>query len=307
MGYPAAGKTSMVTPFEEQGYERLNRDTLGGRLKDLLPRLSSRLAEGHRRFVLDNTYPARKSRAEVLEVADLHDVPVRCVWVQTSEEEAQVNATLRMLGRYENLLGPDEIKVRGKDDPNLFGPGAQLRYRRAFEEPSVEEGFAVVEPSAFVRRWGPEYTNRALILDYDGTLRETKSGDIYPVDPDDVRVMPNRTEVLQRYLDEGFLLLGASNQSGVARGRFSLEAARACLERTNELLGLEIDALFCPHPSGPPVCWCRKPLPGMGVHHILKYKLDPAQCIMVGDRSGDVQMARRCGFQYVDAADFFAV
>ena len=38
---------------------------------------------------------------------------------------------------------------------------------------------------------------------------------------------------------------------------------------------------------------------------IEKYKLLPSKCIMVGDMGGDKSFAARCGFQYVDANDFF--
>ena len=49
-----------------------------------------------------------------------------------------------------------------------------------------------------------------------------------------------------------------------------------------ELLGLPLDVLYCPHGAGPPVCWCRKPLPGLGVVFIQRHALDPARCVYVG-------------------------
>jgi histidinol phosphatase-like enzyme len=74
----------------------------------------------------------------------------------------------------------------------------------------------------------------------------------------------------------------------------------------NELLGLSIDVEYCSHAAGPPQCWCRKPLPGLGVLLTHRYHLDPAACIYVGDGAQDAGYASRLGFQYRDADVFFA-
>lgn len=52
------------------------------------------------------------------------------------------------------------------------------------------------------------------------------------------------------------------------------------------------------HAAGPPRCWCRKPLPGLGVVLIDRHRLDPPQCIYVGTGTLDPGFARRLGFQY---------
>src|SRR5262249_5667093 len=43
-GMPAGGKTTCVEALTGRGYSRLNRDTLGGKVDDLLPRLEQLLA-----------------------------------------------------------------------------------------------------------------------------------------------------------------------------------------------------------------------------------------------------------------------
>lgn len=78
-----------------------------------------------------------------------------------------------------------------------------------------------------------------------------------------------------------------------------------CFQKTNELLGLEIDYKFCPHRAYPQVCYCRKPMPGLGVIFIEEYKLNPTKCIMVGDMKTDNTFADRCGFKYIPARHFF--
>jgi histidinol phosphatase-like enzyme len=62
---------------------------------------------------------------------------------------------------------------------------------------------------------------------------------------------------------------------------------------------------YCPHAAGPPQCWCRKPLPGLGVLLVRRHQLDPAACILVGDGPQDAGYARPLGFQYRSSDAFF--
>ena len=70
-------------------------------------------------------------------------------------------------------------------------------------------------------------------------------------------------------------------------------------------LGVAIDVRYCPHGAGPPVCWCRKPLPGLALAFIMQYRLDPSRCIYVGAGPQDPGFARRIGFQFRAAKEFF--
>src|SRR5262249_37652557 len=92
MGMPGAGKSTIALDLERAGYERLNRDARGGSLADLVEMLASGLSTGIRRWVLDNTYPSRRSRNEVIECAWQYGVPVRCVWASTAIGDAQINS-----------------------------------------------------------------------------------------------------------------------------------------------------------------------------------------------------------------------
>jgi histidinol-phosphate phosphatase family protein len=309
MGYPCSGKSTVAESLTRRGYAHFNRDEVGGSIADLhasLDKFLTELPENARieGVVLDNTYPGSDARTEVVKIAAKHGHSVRCMWLQTSIEDAQVNASQRQIERYRRLLtNLDEIKR--STDPGIFPSTVLFRYRKQFKEPHPSEGFSLLERVTFVRKpYGPEHVNKALILDYDGTLRETKSGQKYPTDPDDIRILPGRREILQRYLDRGYKLLGASNQSGVHKGILTANQARELFFKTNELLGHNIDFSFCPHQSRIE-CYCRKPMPGMAIEFIHRYKLDPAQTIMVGDMTSDRTFARRAGIQYQDQADFF--
>jgi len=304
VGFPAAGKSSLVEKFEKT-HKRLNRDRLGGTLAKVDKKLKELLEKGDTRFVLDNTYPTVESRAAVIRLGKAHGIPVRCLWVRTSIEDAQLNAALRIVKTYGRLLTPAEIKHESKSNPNCFPATVLFSYRKIFEQPTHDEGFDEIKRVKFERVWSEDYKNKALILDYDGTLRDTISGDKYPTTPDDIEILPGRAEVLQRYKDKGYLLLGVSNQSGVDKEKLTDADAHACFKRTNELVGHDIEYHFCPHGSFPIACFCRKPMPGLAALLIEKHKLDPSQCIMVGDMTSDKTFASRAGFQYQHASKFF--
>lgn len=310
MGFPASGKSTLTAPLAAQGYTVLNRDTEGGHMRGILQKFRESLVDGAK-VVLDNTFCTETDRRPFVEAADAVGVKIECRWMATSPEDAQLNALSRMWDRYGQVfLDADAIKAhdQARKDPNIFPPAAIFSYKKRFEKPTTDEGFSRVEKVPFVRR-PSKGTRKALVLDYDGTLRrdaqEVGGQFHYPVKPSEVEVLPNRKEVLQRYKDQGYLLLGASTQSGIARGHLTEADAVACFDRTQELLGLTIATAFCKHGSFPVSCYCRKPQAGIGVHLTRLYDLDPAQCIMVGDLTTDRSFATRCGFKFADAGEFF--
>jgi histidinol phosphatase-like enzyme len=256
--------------------------------------------------VIDNTYVSRKSRAPVIATASKHGMPVRCIWLSTSVEDAQVNAASRIVSRYDRLLSPEEMRQIAKRDITAFGPAVQFRYQRDLEPPDPSEGFAEIEERPFLRTHQTAFTNRAVLLWCDGVLRRSRSGARTPSSADDVEVLTGRSETLERYQADGWRLLGLSWQPEIAEKAMTVEEVESALARTRELLGVEIEMAYCPHAAGPPICWCRKPLPGLGVMFVHRHRLDPAQCIYVGAGSQDPGFARRLGFQYREADVFFA-
>ena len=304
MGYNAAGKSTLVEEYVAKGYHRINRDLTGTSLEECATKAAAAIRNFKKPVVLDNTYPSVKSRASIIAAAKSVNVPIHCVHLTTSLEDAQLNACLRMMKKLGGIPNPEDFKTI--HDPNVFPPAAIYKYRKEFQKPTKAEGFASVTEVPFVRTWGPEYVNKAIICDYDGTLRICKDGAKFPTKPSQIKILPNRVETLLRYVGQGYYIFGASNQSGVAKGDFTGAECNDCFTETNRLLaGMVNDYLFCSHRVPPITCYCRKPAPGMGAYFIEKYKLNPAQCIMVGDMGSDKSFAARCGFQYVDANEFF--
>lgn len=307
MGIQGAGKSELVEAYEKAGYLRLNRDNQGGKLDDLIPELKNQLEQGHHRVVLDNTYPTRVSRAPIVTAAHAHKVPVRCRWLATPLQEARINVVQRMLQRYDRLLGPQDFKELAKTDPNLPPPIAMQRWQDSFEPPEADEGFSAVEELPFERRPQPAWRGKGLLLDVDGTLRTTHSGEIYPRTAEDVVLLPGRREVLEGWVQQGYRLFFVSNQSGIASGHLTEKDAEWAFQRTVDLLDLPVEEVcYCPHPAFPVSCFCRKPMPGMGVYLMRRHQLSLEHLVVVGDMDSDATFASGLGARYVDAQEFFS-
>lgn len=287
-GFPAAGKSSHIKPYIEKGYHNLNLDDSPKKWN--LNMLHSQIApmlEKHGKVILDNTYVTKEQRKGVLDVAKQRGAKVTLLRLTTSIEDAQFNAAYR-------------IATGGREVPAI----ALFAARKNWEEPSLSEGIDEIVKIPFVRVLPSTYVNKALILDYDGTLRITKSGAKWPTEINDIQIIPGVSKKIKEYVDKGYILLGASNQSAVGKGEMTADQAKKCFEHTNKLLGFDIEFLYCPDASFPVKSYDRKPLPGMGVKHIVKHKLDPSKCIYVGDMTVDKTFAGRCGFQFIDIKKF---
>ena len=299
MGMPGAGKTVLACALESQGYARLNRDRVGGSLADLAPRIGELLRGGQQRVVLDNTYPTRKSRNQVIEAAWERGAQVRCVWLTTEVANAQINSIHRMIAVHGSLPTPEEIRERGKKDTRYLLPDAQFRYERTLERPSTDEGFTSVDIRKFVR--APlDAAERAIILDFDdlfGRDPPTLAAPALPMDQ-------NRRQQLIQRREEGWRLFVHAWRPQVARREITLTTIDACFAHLRELLG-DADTAYCPHDAGPPVCWCRKPLPGSVLEFARRRNVDLARSIVVGTSAADRTMAARIGARFESFAAFF--
>jgi histidinol phosphatase-like enzyme len=299
MGMPGAGKTAVARDLEAGGYERLNRDDLGGSLADLAPRLDDLLADGRRRVVLDNTYPTRKSRNEVIETAWQRGVPVRCIWLTTDVANAQINSIHRMLEVHGALPTPDEIRERVTKDPWYLLPDAQFRYERTLEPPTLDEGFVSVDTRAFVREPRPAGA-QALILDFDDLVGRGGPA----LRPDDVAIERTRRDILARHQRDGWLLFAHAWRPQLARNETTPADVDACFARMHDLLG-DVDIACCPHDAGPPVCWCRKPIPGSVLDFARGRGVALDRSVVVGTSAADRTMAERIGARFEPSGAFF--
>ena len=59
----------------------------------------------------------------------------------------------------------------------------------------------------------------------------------------------------------------------------------------------------CTHPAGPPVCWCRPPLPGVLLDFARRTGVDPARSILVGVSAAHRTLAQTLGATFVDPSN----
>ena len=285
MGLPGAGKSRLAERFVADGYARLNRDAAGGSLRFLTVALDRELERGVSRLVLDNTYVTRQSRAAVIMAAERHGARVRCVHLATTVDEAQVNAVWRLIERYGHLPGDDELARLRKTDVAAFPPTVQFRYQRELEPPDATEGFSAIDVVPFERRRNADCTNRAVFIwSDDGALVEREAA------------------TLRGYQAHGMSIVVLSWQPAIAAGTRRPAEVDALFDSVRERTALSFEVAYCPHGAGPPRCWCRKPLPGLPLSFVIRDRLDPAQCVFIGEGAPDRGLARKLGITFRDAS-----
>ncbi|WP_121162697.1 HAD-IIIA family hydrolase [Micromonospora pisi] len=141
----------------------------------------------------------------------------------------------------------------------------------------------------------PPVLFEAVLFDRDGTLVHDVP---YNGDPTLVRPVAGAREALDRLRAAGLRLGVVTNQSGLARGRFSRSDLDRVNARVEELLGPFDSWQICPHAEpGPGVagCRCRKPSPGMVADAARALGTTPDRCVLVGDIGADMIAAGAAG------------
>jgi aryl-alcohol dehydrogenase-like predicted oxidoreductase/predicted kinase len=274
MGIPGAGKTRVAMEYVERGYVRLNRDERGGSLRALAEQLDDELAAGRRQAVLDNTYLTRAARSRVVEVAERHSLPVRCVWLDTPLAQAQVNLLKRLLERFGALPTPEQLRAAARAEPWLMLPTSQMRALRELEPPSPDEGFSAIETVPFARVSAPGGRPAVFV----GAAATRRPGIIHAL----ADGAPAAPHLLFDWIVGGDI------------GSLADDATRVAAAVTGR-----VEVAVCPHPGGPPACWCRPPLPGLPLAFVHRHSLDPARSILIGCSPAHRTLATTLGARYV--------
>ncbi len=137
--------------------------------------------------------------------------------------------------------------------------------------------------------------NKAVFLDRDGTVIVDM---VYLNDPEKILVYEESYEAIKKLNDAGYLVILATNQSGVARGivqESNVKLINKMIMDDFKSRGAQIiDAYYCPHPVDGG-CHCRKPNPGMLEMASEKHGIDLSKSWMVGDRMTDVVAGLKAG------------
>lgn len=144
--------------------------------------------------------------------------------------------------------------------------------------------------------------NGAVFLDRDGTIIQEVN---YLNRLNDIELLPLAADAIAKLNRLQIPVILVTNQSGIARGKFTEEFVKESHNYLQELLrpqGAHIDDFyFCPHhpdTGNAPykmVCNCRKPAPGMLLSAAEKHHLDLKQSYVVGDKLIDVELGLKAG------------
>lgn len=292
----------------------ISRDILGGTIISLIDIVEKQLDEGHT-VILDNTNLTKAVRKLFIDIAKKKNIPVHGYYMNTTAEDCQIRHLYRMHSKFGEIYMTGKTAIAAKKDAHIYPPIVIFKAKNDLEVPTVSEGFdKLITKKVGDIKWEEKhgFINKALFLDIDGTLRRTEHlPNKYPTDPSEVELLYDAKEMrakLDKYVADGYKLIGVSNQSGIAKGTITEETAKLCFNRVRELLGYseeEFPINYCSHRSAPIVCFCRKPQSGMGVKAIVDYKLNPKSCLMVGDMTSDKTFATRLGIPYMDVNDFW--
>jgi len=145
-------------------------------------------------------------------------------------------------------------------------------------------------------------TRPAVFIDRDGTISEEVG---YVNHPSRFRLFPYSSEAIRILNNNDWLAILVTNQAGVARGYFAEEVIVKVHEQLkHELEDARLDGIYycAHHPSigEPPYrfdCDCRKPKPGLIDRAAQEFEIDRGASWMVGDRYGDVELARNAGLR----------
>ncbi len=140
---------------------------------------------------------------------------------------------------------------------------------------------------------------KLLILDRDGVINP-EFGDVYK--EEDFAFNPGFFEMCQKYQKKGYKIVVCTNQSGIAKGLFSLEQFKNLTYymvdecRKHEVF---IDKTFvCPHRDSDN-CDCHKPKPGMILKAIEEFNASLKMSVAVGDKMSDIDAYHAAGLKRI--------
>jgi HAD superfamily hydrolase (TIGR01662 family) len=179
-----------------------------------------------------------------------------------------------------------------------------------FKVPSmIEVKFARMITVRYYNLLQKDKPKSVLFIDFDGTVRcvvkteDSKKPFRAPTECEEVEVFPQAVERLKKAREEGYFIIGITNQSGITSRGIPVSKIAACVEETKRQLGMDFPVYFADKKDHN-----YKPAIGMGLKAIQDYgAIDFENSLMVGDnhRNGDRGFAEGMGVPFKFAHDYF--
>ena len=137
---------------------------------------------------------------------------------------------------------------------------------------------------------------KLIILDRDGVINH--DSDQFIKSPEEWLPIEGSMDAIAFLTQAGYTIAVATNQSGIARGYFTVQTLNEMHAKMHKLVrqaGGEISGIwFCPH-SADSQCDCRKPKPGMILDILDRFQADATKTYLVGDSLRDLQAIASAG------------
>lgn len=139
---------------------------------------------------------------------------------------------------------------------------------------------------------------KIIVLDRDGVINEDR--DDFVKNAAEWVILDGAANAIANLTQGGWRVVVATNQSGLGRGLFDMEALNAMHEKMLRYVhraGGRIDGIFfCPHHPDEQ-CQCRKPAPGMLLDIAARFGVRPESLTLIGDSLRDLEAVVAVGGQ----------
>jgi heptosyltransferase-2 len=201
------------------------------------------------------------------------------------------------------------VAIFGSTDPLLTGPPPEGNginhiviksdiscspcFKRTCRKNDMECMYAITSDEVYysIKKMLPHVP--AVFFDRDGTLNIDGG---YINNFENFHVFED-IEQLRLLKEKGYLLIGVSNQSGIARGIVDETFVKAANKVFIDKYGFD-DFYYCPHHPDER-CECRKPEPEMLLRARAGHKIDMKKSYIVGDKEADMLLAKAVGAKAV--------
>jgi D-glycero-D-manno-heptose 1,7-bisphosphate phosphatase len=141
---------------------------------------------------------------------------------------------------------------------------------------------------------------KLVILDRDGVIN--LDSDQYIKSAAEWQPIPGSLEAIALLNQNGYRVVVATNQSGIGRGLFDMNALNmmhAKMHKALATVGGHVDAIFfCPH-TPDDGCECRKPKPGLFLQIADRFDAELHGAHMIGDSHRDLEAGEAAGCKLI--------
>ena len=240
--------------------------------------------------------------------------------VEAHVKKGDVVIAISTSGNSKNIITAMEAaKAKGAITISFTGAGGVMKDMAdhaliipSMETPRIQEAYMVAGHAMCGLTERGVFGKKAVFIDRDDTVAKDVP---YCGRPEDLKLFKGVPESIAKLNKAGFLVIMITNQSGVARGKFTEDD----LARIHKKMIADIekgggrldDIFYCPHHPDE-CCGCRKPEAGMGIAAVAKYKINTKISYMIGNSDADVGFGEAIGctpirvtekFTFSDAVD----